>query len=124
MVQSPREYPVLIDYALALWAERKRDIEYITYQIITRFNPLARWVVEDEWMCGDIHATLESCTDSSDIDIDANQLAKVRYDINITIEGWLPLPGRITPTVLGRATSLEDFDTRESYGEIKTSPRG
>tara|TARA_R100001244_G_scaffold25113_3_gene25501 strand:+ start:8450 stop:9274 length:825 start_codon:yes stop_codon:yes gene_type:complete len=124
MIQSPREYPLLIDYALSIWGERKRDVEYIAWQIIPRFNPLARWVVEDEYMCGDIHASFEGATDSSDIDIDANQLAKVRYDINITIEGWIPLPGRITPTVLGRVTSLEDLDTRESFGAIKTSPRG
>lgn len=124
IVQTPREYPILIDYALSIWGERKRDVEYIAWQIIPRFNPLARWFVEDEYMCGHVLATFEGATDNSDIDVDSNQWAKVRYDINISVEGWVPLPGRITPTVLGRVTSLEDFDTRESYGAIKTSPRG
>jgi len=124
MVVSPREFSVLIDYTLSIWAERKRDMEFIIYQMITRFNPVAQWTVEDEFMVGDITATWEGTTDNSDIDIDANQLAKVRYDTEIKIEGWLPLSGRIVPTVLGRVQTLDELDTREFLGVIKSSPRG
>lgn len=123
MVLAPREYPLLIDYVLSVWAERKRDIEYINAQVISRFNPIAEWRVEDEFMTGNIIATFEGASDNSDLDMDANQLAKTRYDFNITIEGWLPLPARIVPTVLGKVTSLGETDTRESFGVIKPSPR-
>ena len=125
MLLSPREYPVLIDYVLSIWAERKRDIEYIQYQIITRFNPLAEWTVEDEFFRGNMFATFEGATDNSDIDIDANQLAKVRYDLNIKAEGWLPAPtNRIVPTVLGKVNTLDELDTREFLDVIKINPRG
>lgn len=110
MVRLPREFSVLMNYTLSVWAERKRDIEYIEYQIITRFNPIAEWSVEDEFMRGNIIGTYEGSTDNSDIDIDANQLAKVRYDVNIKIEGWLPLPGKVVPTILGDIKTLHEFD--------------
>lgn len=123
MVISPREYSVLISYTLSVWTERKRDMEYVAYQVMTRFNPLAEWRVQDEFMCGNIIGKLEGSTDNSDIDIEANQLAKVRYDFNIQIEGWLPLPGRVVPTVLGRVQDLAELDTREFFGVVKSKPR-
>lgn len=110
MVRLPREFPVLLNYTLSVWAEKKRDIEYIEYQVITRFNPIAEWSVQDEFMRGNMIATYEGSTDNSDIDIDANTLAKVRYDVNIKIEGWLPLPGKVVPTILGDVKSLHEFD--------------
>lgn len=124
IVLSPREKSVLIDYTLSIWTERKRDMEKILYQIETRFNPLAQWTVEDEFMRGDITAKLDSATDNSDIDVDPNQLAKVRYDLNIQIEGWLPLSGRVVPTVLGRVTTLAELDTREFFETIKFNGKG
>jgi hypothetical protein len=122
-ITSPREFSVLINYTLSVWTERKRDMEYISYDIMTRFNPLAEWRVEDEFMVGNIIGKFEGANDNSDIDIDANQLAKVRYDFNIQIEGWVPLSGRVVPTVLGRVTDLEELDTREFFGIVKSKPR-
>jgi hypothetical protein len=124
MILSPREKSVFIDYTLSVWAERKRDMERIVYQVETRFNPLAQWTVEDEFMRGDITAKLENITDNSDIDIDANQLAKVRYDFTVQVEGWMPLSGRVVPTVLGRVQSLAELDTREFFETIKFNARG
>lgn len=123
-ILTPREYSVLVTYVLSVWAERKRDIEYIAYQIQTRFNPLAEWTVEDEYMVGNIVAKLEGVSDNSDIDVNANQLAKVRYDFNIEIEGWVPLSGRIVPNVLGKVTELAEMDTREFFEAIKPNIRG
>lgn len=122
-ILSPRELSPLITYTLSVWAERKRDIEYISYQIMSRFNPLAEWTVEDEFMVGNVIGKLESSNDNSDIDVDPNQLAKVRYDFNIEIEGWIPLPGRVVPTVLGKVTTLREQDTGEFFEVIKPSSR-
>lgn len=119
----PREYSVYISYTLSVWTERKRDMGYIGTQIVTRFNPIAEWTVEDEFMCGNMIATFEGGSDNSDIDVDANTLAKVRYDYNIKVEGWLPLSGRVVPTVMGQVQELAELDTREFFDIIKPSPR-
>jgi hypothetical protein len=124
IILAPREKEVLIGYVLSVWTERKRDMEKILYQIEVAFNPLAQWTIEDEFMRGDITAKLENVTDNSDIDVDANSLAKVRYDFNVQVEGWLPLSGRVVPTVLGRVTALGDLDTREFFETIKFNGRG
>lgn len=124
MIQLPREVNYLLDYTLSIWTERKEDMEYVIYQIQSRFDPAAEWTVEDEHFVGQMFATFEGGTDNSDLDIDPNQLAKVRYDINIKVDGWLPRGGRITPTVLGKITSLEEQDTREFLEVIRSNPRG
>jgi hypothetical protein len=122
-VRSPRELPYLINYTLSVWTERKRDMEYIDFAILSRFNPIAEWTVEDEFICGNIIATFQNATDNSDIDIDPNQLAKVRYDFNIQIEGWMPLPGHVVPNVLGTVQELAELDTREFFEVIKPNNR-
>ncbi len=124
MELSPREYSAMITYSLSVWAERKRDMEYIMFQITSRFNPLAEWRVEDEFMTGNIIGKLTSSTDNSDIDADANKLANVRYDFTVQIEGWMPLPSRIVPTVLGQVTELAELDTLEFFEAIKSNVRG
>ena len=123
-VVSPREQGFLIDYTLSVWAERKRDAENILYQIVTRFNPIAEWTVQDEFMCGNMIATYGGTTDNSDTDVGANELAKIRYDYTIQVEGWLPLSARIVPTVLGKVTELAELDTREFFEVIKFNARG
>jgi hypothetical protein len=117
MLLTPREWPCLIDYTLSIWTERKEDMELITYQIVTRFNPLAEWRVQDEHMHGPIIAKLNNVSDVSDKEAAPDTLAKVKYDISITIEGWLWLPGRIVPTVLGQVQVLQDY-SGEVYGGI------
>lgn len=109
IVLTYRPWPCLIDYTLSFWTERKRDMEYIMQQVLIRFNPLAEFKVQDEGgLVGNVQMRLGECTDNSDIDIGAEDLAKVRYDVNITIEGWLPLPEKVLPTVLGKVTTLHD----------------
>jgi len=122
-IVSPRELGVFVDYTLSVWTERKRDMEYIDYQIISRFNPLAEWTVCDEFMQGNIIGKFTGATDNSDIDSDPNQLAKVRYDFNIQIEGWIPLPGRIVPTVLGKIQTIGEQGATEVFEVIKPSSR-
>jgi len=109
IAMSFRPWPCMVDYTFSLWAERKRDIEYIAYQITTRFNPLAEIIVEFEHLRGNIRGKIGEITNNSDIDIGAEELAKVRYDISTTWEAWLPLPEKVVPTILGRVGVLSEF---------------
>lgn len=104
-----RPQPYLIDYTFSMWAERKRDIEYPMYEIITRFNPFAEAMVEFETLKGNIRGKLGEVTDNSDIDIGAEELPKVRYDITTTWEAWLPLPEKVMPTILGRVGIFSEY---------------
>ena len=111
MALTYRPWPALIDYTLSVWSERKRDNEYIAYQIQTRFNPLAEFRIEDEsGLRGYVQLRFGDVTDNSDIDIGAEELPKVRYDFSVTMEGWLPLPEKILPTTLGKAVSLHEMN--------------
>jgi hypothetical protein len=111
MALTYRPWPALIDYTLSVWAERKRDIEYVAYQVQTRFNPLAEFRIEDEsGLRGYVQLRFGDVTDNSDIDIGAEELPKVRYDFSVTMEGWLPLPEKILPTTLGKAVSLHEIN--------------
>jgi len=104
-----RPQPYLIDYTFSIWGERKRDVEYPMYDIITRFNPFAETSVEFNTMKGNIRGKLGEVTDNSDIDIGAEELPKVRYDITSTWEAWLPLPEKVMPTILGRVGIFSEF---------------
>jgi len=109
IVLTYRPWPALIDYTLSMWTERKRDMEFIMHQILIRFHPLAEFIVDDEsGMRGSVQLRFGDAIDNSDVDIGAEELAKVRYDINVTMEGWLPLPEKILPTVLGKVVTLHE----------------
>lgn len=103
-----RPVPYLIDYTMTIWSEHKKDAELATYQINTRFNPLAEFIVEDEHLRGSIIMKFNSWSDASDKDVDPETRPNVRYDISITMEGWLPLPEKLLPTILGRVTTLKE----------------
>ena len=108
-----RPTPWLVDYNLVVWAERKRDAEYILYQTLTRFNPLAEFRMFDGKIEGGIQIRFGGSTDASDKETGFDQHAAVRYEINMTAEAWLPIPEKIVKTVLGRVTTLQ-----ERVGEI------
>ena len=104
-----RPVPYLIDYTLTIWAEHKKDAELATYQINTRFHPLAEFVVEDEHLKGNVIMRFNGWKDSSDKDVDAETRPNIRYDIDITMEGWLPLPEKLVPTILGKVITMKEI---------------
>jgi len=108
-----RPVPFLVEYKLIIWTERKRDAEYILYQILTRFNPLAEFRMFDGKIEGNVQLRYGGCTDASDKETGFDQHANVRYEISTTAEAWLPLPEKIVPTVLGRVALL-----KEKLGEV------
>lgn len=103
-----RPVPFLVDYKLTIWAEHKRDAEYILYQALTRFNPLAEFRMFDGKLAGTVQLRYGGSNDASDKEAGADQHANVRYEITTTAEAWLPLPEKIVPTVLGRVTIIKE----------------
>jgi hypothetical protein len=114
-----RPVPYLVDYTLTTWTEHKRDAEYILYQILTRFNPLAEFRMFDGKLEGNIQLRFNGSSDASDKEAGYDQYANVRYEIKMTAEAWLPLPEKIVPTVLGRVAIM-----RERAGEIFLTSKG
>lgn len=108
-----RPTPWLVDYNLIIWAERKRDAEFILYQVLTRFNPLAEFRMYDGKLEGNVQLRFGGSTDASDKETGYDQHANVRYEVTFTAEAWLPLPEKIVKTVLGRVMTLQ-----EKLGEI------
>lgn len=103
-----RPIPSKINYVLSIWAEYKRDLEYIVYQIRSRFHPIAEFEVEDQYLKTSIILHYNGLTSTIDDEVPADQRQNKRYDISIQMEGYLPLPEKIVPSILGRVTTLRD----------------
>ena len=112
-----RPVPSNINYTLSVWAEHKRDLEYILYQIRTCFNPVCEFLVEDEHLRGSVFLKYNGMTTAVDDDVPADQRANKRYDFSLIMEGWLPLPEKIVPSILGRVSSLREQVSRGT-GEV------
>jgi hypothetical protein len=103
-----RPTPWLVDYKFIIWAEHKRDAEYILFQTLTRFNPLAEFRMFDGKIEGNVQLRFGGSTDASDKETGFDQHANVRYEVTTTAEAWLPLPEKIVKTVLGRVVNLQE----------------
>ena len=108
----------LIKYSLSVWAEHKRDLEYILYQLRARFNPSAEFMVEDEHLRGSVFMKYNGMTSAIDDEMPADQRSNKRYDFSITMEGWLPLPEKTVPSILGRVTTLHEDTGKIPTGDI------
>jgi len=114
-----RPVPFNVNYTLTIWTEHKRDAEYILYQILTRFNPLAEFKMFDGKLQGNIQMKFGGSTDASEKETGYDQHANVRYEASFTAEAWLPIPEEIVPTVLGRVTTLN-----EKVGQVLLASQG
>lgn len=103
-----RPIPYTVDYSMSVWAERKRDIGYIQYQIMTRFNPCAQFRISDGKMAGNVLLKELTSTDVSEKEVGYNQYASVRYDFTFKAEAWLPIPEKIVKTVLGQLSTIKE----------------
>ena len=103
-----RPVPYLVSYEMTIWTERKRDIEHIMYQVLTRFNPLVEYRMFDGHLRGSVYLRYKGMSDTSDKEVSHDTHANVKYELNFDAEAWLPLPERIVPTVRGVVTSLRE----------------
>jgi hypothetical protein len=108
-----RPVPYLVKYILTVWSAWKRDADYALYQILSRFNPLAEFVMCDQHLQGSVQLRFEGSADTSEKEAGFDQKAKTRYEFSMTAEAWLPLPETIVPTVLGHASVIREATTRE-----------
>lgn len=108
-----RPVPFLVKYTLTVWSAWKRDADYILYQVLTRFNPLAEFVMSDGHIRGSVQLRFEGSSDVSEKEVGFDQKAKVRYEFSMTAEAWLPLPEIVVPTILGRVSMVRDNDSGE-----------
>ncbi len=123
IVLTNRPVPCKVNYSLSVWAEHKRDLEYIQYQIVTRFNPIAEFLTEDEYLKMTLVLHYDGMTTAVDDEVPPDQRQNKRYDYNIHMEGYLPLPERIVPSILGRVTTLRDGN-QQTFGEILQEIQG
>lgn len=120
-----RPMPFLVNYTMAVWTERKRDMEFILYQVGTRFNGgLAEFRMFDGHLQGTVTLSLGNAQDASDKEAGYDQHANVRYEITMIAEAWLPLPERVVKTVLGRPSLLKErlgsvLATNSGYGWVE-----
>jgi hypothetical protein len=104
-----RPVPYLLDYALEIWTEFKSDAEHAIYSIHSRFNPLASFHLNDATgTTFELIMKLMSSSDSSDLEADSTTHAKIKKTINIQVEGWVPLPTKIVPTILSNPISIKE----------------
>jgi len=80
---------------------------------LTRFNPLAEFVMSDGHIQGSVQLRFEGSSDVSEKEVGFDQKAKVRYEFSMTAEAWLPLPEIVVPTILGRVSMVRDNDSGE-----------
>lgn len=113
-----RPKPVNINYDVTVWTMSKREAEHILYQVMSRFNPMAQWVVEGAHHRGVVDAHFNGYSDSTDIDVSPSDRRHVRYDYTFRVEGWLPLPTKIVPGILGNVSPLE-VTTGEIIQQLK-----
>lgn len=113
-----RPVPYNVEYTLSIWAEHKRDAEYILYQILTRFNPLAELKASDGHNIGCVQMKMNSSNDASEKEVSSEQYAKVKYEVTYVAEAWLSMPEKVMPTILGTVVSLRERTDRVSESDI------
>jgi len=113
-VLTYRPTPWLVDYTLSVWAEHKRDAEYVKYQILTRFNPLAEFRMSDGRVQGTLTLRFSGAQDQSDKEASFEQHRLIKYEYTMVAEAWLPLPERVLPTVLGQVVAVKDADNSQT----------
>ena len=108
-----RPVPFLVKYTMTVWASWKRDADNALEQILTRFNPLAEFVMSDQHLQGSIQLRFEGSADTSEKEAGFDQKAKTRYEFSMTAEAWLPLPELIVPTILGHVNIVRESGTNQ-----------
>jgi hypothetical protein len=107
LTYRPRHF--IAEYQVSIWTEFKEDAEYILYQLLTRFSPLAEIRVSDSYIEGNVQMKFGTATDNSDLETTKDSIAKVRYDVTMSAEVWLPIAEKLVPAIRGDVAALQDM---------------
>lgn len=105
-----RPVAINVEYSILVWTQHKMDAEYVLYQIITKFNPVAEFTMFDGHLIGNVRLQFGGYADLSDKESGPDDQAKVQYEYKMTAEAWLPLAEKIIPTILGNVRTIGDVN--------------
>jgi len=108
-----RPVPFLVRYTFTIGASWKNDADHALQQVLTRFNPLAEFVMRDQHLEGSVQLRYEGAADTSEKEAGFDQKANTRYEVTMTAEAWLPLPELVVPTILGHANVVREYATNQ-----------
>jgi len=105
-----RPVPYNLSYTLDIWGEHKSDVEWAIHSIVSRFNPTASFYLEEPkyGVSFEVVMMYNGTTNTSDLETDAESHEEVRRSVTIKVEGWLPQPTKIIPTVLAKPQSIKE----------------
>lgn len=99
-----------IAYTVTVWANQKTDAENIIRQITDRFDHglQDRIRIETENHVGQAIIEMKSVSYTGDIEVDSETQPKIRYDISLSLEAWVPRKTVSVPTILGEIISIKE----------------
>lgn len=106
-----RPVPFLIDYTLEIWSEHKSDAEYALYAMVSKLNPIGSFFIEEPNMAISHEIIVHpkgGSVDESDLESDGDSRPQIKKSMNITVEGWLPTPTKITPNILSKPFAVKE----------------
>jgi hypothetical protein len=105
-----RPSPFLIEYSLEIWSEHKAEAEYALYSIISKLNPVGSYFIEEPSMKMSLEVILhpKGSADESDLESDSENRAQVKRSINLTMEGWLPVPSKEVSNILAKPIAIKE----------------
>lgn len=103
-----RPVPFIVRYNLHVWASFKTDLEYIKAQVLTRFNRVGIFKINDGKLTGDVTLHFDGSNNTTDVDAPFDKTAYKRFDVSLKAEAWLPLPERIVKTILSNVVAIND----------------
>lgn len=100
----------LIEYTITIWANQKTDAEHIIRQITDRFDHglQDRIRIETSDHVGQAIMEMKGVNFTGDIEPDSETQPKIRYDISISLEAWVPRKTVAVPTILGEIISIRE----------------
>lgn len=108
VAQVYRPVPVLVDYALTVVAQSKRDIGIIQTHLMRRFNPYAELMVDDGRISGAVQLYYKGANVTTALQVPFDQDQIQTWELMFQADAWIPLPEVVTPTVRGTVAVVQE----------------
>ena len=111
-----RGIPVDINYTLYAWTLYLEDMDQILEQIVLKFSPIAYIGVRGvPWEIG---VRLESLANNLDVEPGDQNIRVIKYEINMTVDSFIPQPIVRKKSVLKTNISVSDTVDTENVGDV------